>query len=41
MNKYWEDAMVYAIWRLGILDLYDVKVMFSIIATRRMYDHWE
>lgn len=41
MNKYWEDAMVYTIWRLGILGHCDAIVMFSAIATRRMYDHWE
>lgn len=41
MNKRVEDGLVFMIARLGLLDRYETIVMFSLIATRRMYEDWE
>jgi hypothetical protein len=41
MNKRIEEGVIYAVWRLGLLDYYEARIMFSIIAVRRMYEDWE
>jgi hypothetical protein len=41
VNKRVEEGLIFMISRLGLLDRYETVVMFSTIATRRMYEDWE